>query len=79
MNGLLRVYFPKGTDLSPTHPATCSRSRTTSTTGPGESSGDRNPLCRALRRTASLREAARVATLTRTCPAAALNRQDAAT
>jgi len=38
MNGLLRDYFPKGTDLSTTHPAICAPSRTSSTTGPGESS-----------------------------------------
>jgi IS30 family transposase len=43
MNGLLRDYFPKGTDLSATHPTICSPSRTNSTTGPGESSATEPP------------------------------------
>ena len=43
-NGLLRDYFPKGTDLRTyTAQTTCSPSRTSSTTAPDASSNDRSP------------------------------------
>ena len=37
-NGLLRDYFPRGTDLNPTRYSTSWPSRTSSTNGPGSSS-----------------------------------------
>ena len=68
-NGLLRDYFPKGTDLSTHSPQHLLAVENELNNRP-QTRPQRPRTSRALRRAASLRESVRVATLTRTRPAA---------
>lgn len=66
-NGLLRDYFPKGTDLSTRPRSTFSRSRTSSTGAPDSPRRPDTP--RAVHRPATVQEPASVATMTGNRPA----------
>ena len=69
MNGLLRDYFPKGTNLS-AHPVQHLLAVENEINNRPPADTRRSCSSRPVRRAASLRKSASVATLTRTCPGA---------